>query len=90
MSELVKLTPITTLRTLTIHGNPIDTIPGFRLYIIGLLPNLQKLDTVLISKKERDNSNVWINSFGHVKFPKVKNITLPPEKEKPKQSEQNE
>ncbi len=53
------------IKTLTIHGNPIETIPNFRLYIIALLPNLKRLDSVLISKKERDNSNVWINMFGH-------------------------
>jgi len=90
LSEIAKLSPITTLKTLSIHGNAIDTIPSFRLYIIGILPQLQKLDTVLITKKERDNAIVWKGAFGHNKFPKVKNPTFPPEKEKPKQAEQND
>jgi len=90
LSEVQKLAPVASLKNLTIHGNAIDTIPSFRLYIIGILPQLQKLDTVLISKKERDNGAVWKNSFGHYKFPKVKVPTFPPEKEKPKQAEQSD
>ena len=43
-----------------IHGNPIVRIPNFRYYFIEIFPNLKKLDTVLITNKERDNSNVWI------------------------------
>lgn len=90
LGEIQKLVPCQNLKNMTIHGNAIDTIPSFRLYIMGVLPQLQKLDTVLISKKEKDNALVWRNSFGHIKFPKVKNPTFPPEKEKPKQAEQND
>lgn len=63
---------------MTIHGNPIEKIPNFRLYIIGILPSLQKLDTVLITKKEKDNANVWINCFLNTKFPEVKDPEKPP------------
>jgi len=90
LTEVQKLAPCKELKNLTIHGNAIDTIPSFRLYIIGILPTIQKLDTVLVTKKERDNAMVWRNSFGHSKFPKVKVPTFPPEKEKPKQAEQND
>ncbi|CAK85801.1 unnamed protein product (macronuclear) [Paramecium tetraurelia] len=55
--EFDKLQCLTELRTLTVHGNPFDAIPNFRLYVIGLLPTLKKLDSVLISKKELDNAN---------------------------------
>jgi len=77
---------------LTVHGNPLDLIPSFRLYIIGLLPQLQKLDTVLISKKERDNAHVFVNTFNHTKFPKVdpKEIVKPPELVQNKQNDQSE
>jgi len=70
----------------------LDLIPSFRLYIIGLLPQLQKLDTVLISKKERDNAHVFVNGFNHTKFPKVnpKEITKPPEPVQNKQNDQVE
>ena len=40
--------------------------------MIAALPCLKKLDTVLVSKKERDNSYVWINYFMNVKFPEAK------------------
>jgi hypothetical protein len=55
-----------------VHGNPFDAIPNFRLYIIGLLPTLKKLDSVLISKKELDNANVWRNTFRMIKPPIIK------------------
>lgn len=79
MKEIVKLESIPLLRSLTIHGNPIENIPNFRLYIIALLSNLKKIDTVLVSKKERDNANVWINQFRNVNFPIVKDAQGPPE-----------
>jgi hypothetical protein len=49
------------LRSITIHGNPVETIPNFRLYIIQMIPQLKRIDSVLISKKEKDNANVWSN-----------------------------
>ncbi|CAD8099372.1 unnamed protein product [Paramecium sonneborni] len=55
--EFDRLQCLIELRTLTVHGNPFDAIPNFRLYIIGLLPTIKKLDSVLISKKELDNAN---------------------------------
>ncbi len=65
------------LKELTIHGNPIDTIPNFRLYIIGIVPHLRKLDTVLVSKKERDNCRVWIECFKLVSLPFAKDPVKP-------------
>lgn len=79
MKEISKLQTCQELKSLTIHGNPIDTLPNFRIYIIGLLPQLKKIDTVLISKKERDNAYVWINSFRYNAFPEVKSAAKPPE-----------
>jgi Leucine-rich repeat (LRR) protein len=64
MNELKKLIGITKLKTLTIHGNPLDQLPNFRIYIIGILPNLKRLDTVLVTYKERDNAQVWRYTFG--------------------------
>lgn len=72
ITEFQKLQGLTELRTLTVHGNPLDTIPNFRLYIIGLLPTLKKLDSVLISKKELDNALVWRNTFKMINPPIIK------------------
>lgn len=39
------------MKTLTIHGNPFSAIANFRVLAISILPDLKKLDSVLISKK---------------------------------------
>ena len=50
---------------LTLNGNPIEEIKGYRLYVLGLMfmkyenPSLRKLDTVIISNTEYDNVLVW-------------------------------
>jgi len=52
-----------TLQSLTLNGNPIEEIKGYRLYVLGLLyaqyDTLKKLDTVIVSKTEYDNVLVW-------------------------------
>jgi len=42
------------LINLTLHGNPIAQIKGYRQYIIEIIPNLEKLDFTLVSEKELD------------------------------------
>jgi hypothetical protein len=39
------------LKTLMIHGNPLTEVPNFRSFLISILPNLKKIDSVLVSKK---------------------------------------
>jgi Leucine-rich repeat len=56
LRELEALKENTLLMTLTIHNNPVERIPHFRLLVLSLLPTLKKLDTVLFSKKEKDNA----------------------------------
>lgn len=63
---------------MTIHGNPIATVGNFRVYIIGLLPHLKKLDSVVVSKKERDNSNFFTKALEPGKYPIPKNYAKPP------------
>jgi len=69
MNELRKLESITKLKTLTIHGNPLDQLPNFRIYILGILPNLKRLDTVLVTYKEKDNAAVWRFTFNKRRLP---------------------
>lgn len=61
--EFTNIRSLTNLRNLTVHGNPLVRIPNFRLYFIAIFPNLKKLDTVLISKKEKDNARVLFEDF---------------------------
>lgn len=65
---------------MTIHGNPLAGVPNFRILAISILPELKKLDSVLISKKERDNA-VFIRSQTK-KYPQPKNPVLPPQEKK--------
>lgn len=79
LKELLNLRNCQNLKAVTIHGNPVETIPNFRILIIGILPQVKKIDTVLVSKKEKDNAFVWINGFKNVVIPEVKNAIQPPE-----------
>lgn len=59
-----------------IHGNPLTEIPNFRSYLISIMPNLKKIDSVLVSKKEIDNATFLRTQIK--KFPLPKNPAKPP------------
>ena len=63
MKEVQKLGELEHLWVLTLHGNDIEQIPGYRMFVLGLIlernPGLKKLDTVLLTWKERDNVIVY-------------------------------
>jgi len=90
LEDFIKLQKNPQLKSLTVHGNPIDTIAGFRIYIIGLVPTLKRLDTVLISVKERDNAK-WIPRFviGNGKLPQIKEPPPPPVEAPPQKKEEH-
>ena len=73
MKKIDKLT----LNSLTLHGNPVEQITNFRLFLIGTIKSVKKLDNVLISKKERDNARVYIEQFKHIPKP-IENPMKPP------------
>lgn len=51
------------LAVLTLHGNPIEQIDGYRLMVLGIcfknFSCFKKLDSVVVTRKERDSSIVW-------------------------------
>jgi hypothetical protein len=51
LNQLVKLKNLTALHLV---GNPVTDVKNYRCKIIGLLPQLIKLDSIIITKKERD------------------------------------
>merc|ERR1711973_692996 len=53
LNELNKLTKISKLRRLTLHGNPIETMPNYRPRVILLLQNLKSFDFSGITKNDR-------------------------------------
>ena len=69
LKEFIKLKKLTKLKGLTVHGNPIVRLPNFRLHLIDLFPELKKLDTVLVTKDERDSAYVWVNTFNVKELP---------------------
>mmetsp|Transcript_19814 Transcript_19814/g.22122 ORF Transcript_19814/g.22122 Transcript_19814/m.22122 type:complete len:164 (-) Transcript_19814:14-505(-) len=89
LEEVSKLGELGDLITLSLHGNPIEQIPGYRLYVIGIMYsqhlNFKKLDSVIITNKEDEESYVWNeNLHGRRKrFPKLEDskIKKPPQKE---------
>jgi Leucine-rich repeat (LRR) protein len=50
------------LTTLTVHGNPVETIPGFRSFILSKLPKLKHLNFSGLSKKDLQNAIIYVKS----------------------------
>lgn len=51
--ELSYLTDLPYLKNLTLSDNPITQIPGYRNCVIRILPNLEKLDDIEVSERDR-------------------------------------
>lgn len=53
LEEVKKLSDLEFLFELTLNGNPIEEIKGYRLYVLALMymknENLRKLDTVIVT-----------------------------------------
>lgn len=86
LGDLEKLKELKELKTFTVHGNPLASLPNFRVLVISILPELKKLDSVLISKKERDNA-IFIRSQTK-KYPQVKSPPRPPMEKKEEDEEE--
>ncbi|PBC26952.1 leucine-rich repeat-containing protein 51-like [Apis cerana] len=53
INDIVKLQKLQTLRSLTLHGNPIENLPYYRGYIVHTLPQLTALDFSAVLSTER-------------------------------------
>eukprot|EP01086_Lenisia_limosa_P011997 TRINITY_DN3909_c0_g1_i1.p1 TRINITY_DN3909_c0_g1~~TRINITY_DN3909_c0_g1_i1.p1 ORF type:complete len:205 (-),score=35.22 TRINITY_DN3909_c0_g1_i1:97-711(-) len=47
------------LRSLTLHGNPIESTPNYRMRIVAMFPNLKTLDFSPITLATRQTAEVW-------------------------------
>ena len=56
MKEIDKLAGLCQLRSLTLHGNPIEDSKDYRNYVINKIPQLEKLDFSKITKADRECS----------------------------------
>ena len=51
------------LKNLTLNGNPIENRENYWNYILHLLPNLTKLDFLIITKKNKEDLRTWENVY---------------------------
>ncbi|XP_078401140.1 leucine-rich repeat-containing protein 51 [Cetorhinus maximus] len=58
LSEVDKLASLVHLRSLTLHGNPMELIKGYRSYLVGVIPQLKSLDYSTITKQDRSTAAV--------------------------------
>lgn len=74
---------------MTLYGNSIEQIKGYRLFVLGIMyskyETLKKLDSVLITRKEFDSVIVWNERLYASKKNKLRrlqpeNAKVPPEK----------
>lgn len=82
------------LINLTLHGNSIEHIKGYRNFVIELVPRLEKLDFTLVSEKELDIIHFKGSRYGEVRD-KTGNIIAYPKlderfKRKPKDEKNDE
>ena len=63
LEEVRKLQDLGNLYSLSLNGNPIEAIKGYRMYVLGLMymkyETLKKLDSTVITQNEFDNKVVW-------------------------------
>lgn len=63
LDETKKLNGFQDLQSLTLYGNPIETIQNYRLWVLGVMytynENLRRLDQVLVTNREFDKVLVW-------------------------------
>ena len=59
LSQVNKLSQLSLLRTLTLHGNPIEVEPGYKQHVLSVLPHLQTFDFSGITKSDRATADTW-------------------------------
>ncbi|KAF6104366.1 hypothetical protein HJG60_011318 [Phyllostomus discolor] len=59
LGEVNKLAILPRLRSLTLHGNPIEEEKGYRQYVLCTLPRITTLDFSGVTKADRTTAEVW-------------------------------
>lgn len=89
LEEVKKLAELPEILSLTLHGNPLEQITGYRNYVLGIMyskyESLKKMDSVVVTRKEKEGCYVWNQVLNQQKksFPKLdpNKIKKPPKKE---------
>jgi len=73
LTEIDKLAKLPNLRSLTLHGNPMEEEKNYRFYVILMIPQLINLNFSGISKQEKIGSRGCIGVNPHKNDRKKRN-----------------
>ncbi|XP_027722069.1 leucine-rich repeat-containing protein 51-like [Vombatus ursinus] len=59
LPEVDKLSSLPKLRSLTLHGNPIEEEKGYRQYVLSILPRITTFDFSGVTKQDRITATIW-------------------------------
>lgn len=59
LSEVRKLQKLQQLKSLTLHGNPVEEVPSYRFTVVATMPELRSLDFSPVTRVERDKAVAW-------------------------------
>lgn len=72
LSEVDKLAKLEKLKSLTLHGNPIESAKGYREYVLSILPQLKTFDFSGVTKSDRARATSWKQIYGNKPHSKKK------------------
>ena len=61
--EIKPLGELAKLRSLTLHGNPIEDKKHYRVYVIYTISSINQLDFSPITRQDRENAQTWSTVF---------------------------
>ena len=61
--EIKPLGELAKLRSLTLHGNPIEDKKHYRMFVIHTIPTLTQLDFSTITRQDRETAAAWALTF---------------------------
>ncbi len=66
-SEMDKLSELCRLRSLTLHGNPVESLDDYRYCVLSKLPQLINIDFSTVTKQDRKSAQVWSRATSRIK-----------------------
>ncbi|XP_069930951.1 leucine-rich repeat-containing protein 51 isoform X3 [Oryctolagus cuniculus] len=76
LGEVNKLAVLPRLRSLTLHGNPIEEEKGYRQYVLCMLPRITTFDFSGVTKADRTTAEVWKRMNIKPRKPRLKQNAL--------------
>ena len=65
-AEIDKLSELCRLRSLTLHGNPVESLDDYRMCVLSKLPQLMNIDFSAVTKQDRRSVLVWTKGTSSV------------------------